>query len=269
MRSTRLLALGAVVLGGVALAGCGPTKSATSAAPEAKDVLTVMRTDAKGTIEKLASTAAKPSSVTVDMNGTVDGKQTKSHGVFTLGGPLRAEMVSEDADGPSTVRMFDDAFYVKLKDDQKASLGGKNWMRMDMKKGDAAGEQQTRQFDDVDPAKQLRVLQASGAIAVVGEEQVAGVRAVHYSGTAPLAAYLGKLDDKSRDAVQKKLSGKGVTEVRSDLWIDETYRLRRSHLVIGGTDLTTDFTDYDKPVTVEVPPASDMVDMDEILSKIN
>lgn len=126
-----------------------------------------------------------------------------------------------------------------------------------------------RQFRNVDPTQQAKTLIASGQVKAVGQETIGGVKTVHYTGTTPLAAYLEQLDPSMRDTVQKGLASKGVTEVRTELWIDAQYQVRRCHMVMGDTDLTSDYGDYGKPVNVVEPPAAETTDLADMLGNLD
>src|SRR5690242_13337362 len=91
------------------------------------------------------------------------------------------------------------------------------------------GPDLAKQFNDMDPAKQVRTLLDSGSIAAVGQEVVGGVPTVHYAGTVPVAKYLDQVDSASRAQVEKELSDKGIGDVKLDLWVDGKYLPRRGH----------------------------------------
>ncbi|HEV7898196.1 MAG TPA: hypothetical protein VGP31_10170 [Planosporangium sp.] len=266
---TRKAALVLVSLGAFALAGCGPA-TGSSQGERKSDTLTLLRSDAKGSVQKSADTTSKATSVTIVMNGTSDGKPIKGHGAVALGGPLKAEIVMEEAaTGQTTVRMLGTAIYVQIPTKDRASMDGKSWMKMDLAGKDKAAGEIARQLDNMDPSKQVKTLIASGSVTVVGEDTVGGVKTVHYAATAPIAAYLGQLDPTMRPQVEKVLTDKGIKEAKVDLWVDEQYTLRRSRSVLGtATDITVDYIDYNKPVTVTAPPAADTFDLAEMMNKL-
>jgi hypothetical protein len=124
----------------------------------------------------------------------------------------------------------------------------------------------TKQFEDIDPTKQVKTLLATEGVTVVGEETVNGARTVHYTVTTPVATYLGLLDAKMRAGVEQQLTKNGVKEVKIDLWVDEQYQPRRAHMVMGTmNELTVDYTDYGKPVNIETPPPAETADFAEML----
>ncbi|NJC84240.1 hypothetical protein [Planosporangium mesophilum] len=260
-------------LGAFALAGCGPDSSKAGGNADGKaDTLALMRSDAKGSIQKAADNSGKATSVALTMSGTADGEPLKGRGVVALGGPLKAELVIEDAtDGPGTIRMLGTTFYVQIPAKDRADMDGKSWMKLDLAaaSGQQAAGEVARQLDHMNPAKQVQMLVDSGSVTAVGEETVNGAKTIHYAGTMPVSTYLGQLDPSIRSQVEKTLNEKSVKEAKVDLWVDEQYNLRRSRSVLGTTtDLTVDYTDYNKPVTVEAPPAAETFDFAEMMNKL-
>jgi hypothetical protein len=202
------------------------------------------------------------------MTGTMAGKSVEGHGSIAFDGQLRAEITMTTAvAGESTVRVLGPVFYVQMPADQRAELNGKSWLKMDLSQS-KDGADMAKQFNDMDPGKQVRTLLDSGSIAAVGQEVVGGVPTVHYAGTVPVAKYLGEVASASRPQVEKQLSAKGISEIKLDLWVDEKYQPRRAHSVVGDTDVTVEYSDFNKPVSVVAPPASDTVDILDLMKNL-
>ncbi|SCL37973.1 Protein of unknown function [Micromonospora pallida] len=253
-----------------AVTACG-SESGSSDAPQPPSVLKLLASDLKGSLQKVVDTTDKAESVTVKMEGTAAGEKISMQGVMDLGNPVKFDMTMPGEDGTSTtVRMIGTAVYVQVPEAQRASMGGKSWLKMDLSTvGEAAGMDVTKQFDDMDPTKQVKTLLATEGVTAVGEETVNGAATVHYTVTTPLATYLGQLDAEMRKGVEQELAKHGVKEVKVDLWVDEQYQPRRARMVMGTmSDLTIDYTDYGKPVTVETPPAADTTDFAEMMKEL-
>ncbi|MEU2611888.1 LppX_LprAFG lipoprotein [Micromonospora sp. NPDC007271] len=251
----------------LALTACG-AKAGSSDAPQQPSVLALLASDLKGSLQKTVETTNKTDSVTLTMEGTTAGQKVSMRGVVDLRDPVKAEMTTATPDGtPTTVRMIGAAFYIEIPEKDRASLDGKRWMKLDLSAAGAeAGMDFTKQFEDIDPTKQVKTLLATEGVTVVGEETVNGVRTVHYTVTTAVTNYLGQLDAKLRAGVEKELTKQGVKEVKLDLWVDEQYQPRRVHMVMGTmSDLTVDYTDYGKPVNVETPPPAETADFAEML----
>jgi hypothetical protein len=121
----------------------------------------------------------------------------------------------------------------------------------------------------MDPVKSVRTLLEGSEVTVVGEETINGVKTVHYTSTVPVDTYLGQLDAELRDSVREELARGGVTEVVTDVWVDEQYQPRRVKLVMGTmSDMTIDYTDYGKPVSIDAPPADETLDFAEMMSEL-
>jgi hypothetical protein len=264
-KKTTVVAVSALTA--LAVSACG-AKSASSEAPEQPSVLQMLASDLKGSLQKTIEATDKTDSVTLTMKGTAGGENISMQGVLDLGDPLKAEMKTAGPDGtPTTVRMIGAVVYVEIPAENRESTGGKRWMKMDLSTvGEQAGMDFTKQFEDVDPTKQVKTLLATEGVTVVGEETVNGAPTVHYTVTAPVATYLGQVDAEMRAGVEKQLAKEGVKEIKVDLWVDEQYRPRRAGMVMGKMgDMTVDYTDYGKPVTIETPPPAETADFAEML----
>ncbi|MEO3777523.1 hypothetical protein ABGB16_11890 [Micromonospora sp. B11E3] len=263
-KRTTVLAVSALTA--LAMTACGSTPG--SDAPEQPSVLELLVSDLKGSLQKTIEVTDKSDSVTVTMQGTAGGQKISVQGVVDLGDPVKAEMTTAGPDGtPTTVRMIGTAIYVEIPAEDRASTGGKRWMKLDLATvGEQAGMDFAKQLEDVDPTKQVKTLLATEGVTVVGEETVNGARTVHYAVTMPVATYLGQLDAGARSGVEQQLAKEGVKEVKIDLWVDEEYRPRRAGIVMGDmVDMTVDYTDYGKAVNIETPPPAETADFAELL----
>ncbi|WP_433267558.1 hypothetical protein ACQPWR_06620 [Micromonospora vinacea] len=250
-----------------AVSACGVTSGASDE-PKQPSVLELLASDLKGSLLKTAEATDKTDSVTVTMTGTMGGEKISMQGFLDLGDPLKAEMRMTDAKGDTTtVRMIGAVIFAEIPAEDRTGTGGKRWMKMDLTGlSEMAGTGFSKQFEDVDPVKQVKTLLAIEGTTVVGQETVNGVPTVHYTVTTPVATYLKQIDAMRRDATEKALATQGVKELKIDLWVDEQYRPRRAGLVMGAMgDMVVDYTDYDKAVTVETPPPAETTDFAEML----
>ncbi|MGW0216651.1 hypothetical protein ACWDXH_19895 [Micromonospora chokoriensis] len=251
----------------LAVSACGTT-SGGSDAPKQPSVLELLASDLKGSLQKTAEATTKSDSVTVSMTGTAGGEKVEMKGVIDLGDPVKAEMTTKDPKGASTVvRMIGGVVYVEIPAEDRADMNGKRWMKMDLSEaGKQAGMNVGKQFEDIDPTKQVKTLLATEGTKVVGQETVNGAATVHYTVTVPVATHLQQMDAKLRAGVEQQMTKMGVKEIITDLWVDEQYQPRRAALKMGPLgDLVMDYTDYGKAVTVEEPPAAETLDFAEML----
>lgn len=263
-KNSALLTASALALLG--LTACA-SKDPSPATEEKPAVLALLASDPKGSLQKTMDATSKAGSVTLAMKGTAAGESVNGRGVVVLGSELKAELTMEDAkSGPTTVRILGTVFYVQIPAAEQAKMAGKKWMKMDLAAAGAPTAALTRQFEDIDPVKQLKTLLAGDAATVVGEEAVGGVQTVHYTVNTPVATYLAQLDAEARAAVEKGVTEKGIKEIKTDLWVDEQYQLRRARAVMGElSDVTVDYSDYGKPATVEAPPAAETADFADLM----
>ncbi|MGC4814139.1 hypothetical protein ACLQ29_26705 [Micromonospora sp. DT228] len=258
-----------------ALAGtaCGPQPGSTEAPEKQPGVLELLASDLKGSLQKTVETTTKTDSVTLTMTGTMGGQKISMQGVLDLGDTPKAEMKMTDPEGTTvTVRMIGAVFFVEIPAEGRANTGGKPWMKMDLSAvaGNKAGAELGKQFDDMDPVKQIKTLLAIEGTTVVGQETVNGAPTVHYTVTTPVETYLAQIDSKRRTETEQALAAQGVKELKIDLWVDEQYRPRRAGLGMGKMgDMVIDYTDYGKAVTIEAPPAAETADLAEMLKGLS
>lgn len=120
----------------------------------------------------------------------------------------------------------------------------------------------------------MKALLASGDVKKVGQEDVRGVTATHYSGTvdvAELTAKNSELDAGQLAEFKKQLSAAGVSTEKVDIWVDKddllVKKTERGQMKTGELNSTVFYSDYGTKVSVERPPASDSVDFKELLKK--
>ncbi|WP_336053621.1 hypothetical protein [Streptomyces sp. CA2R101] len=232
-------------------------------------------------VQKAVDKGAKLNSVSYQLSGrvpgqgTVDGKVSFSMRPRAIDMRMKASGGKEE--GEFSVRLVGDAVYLGGGGKATAALGGKHWIKFAMKdKGaDALGGMQ--QQADQDPAAQASLLPQSDDVKKVGEETVDGVRTSHYAGVVEVADLLNKrgaksaLDAERRKKVIEQYQQLGVSKLTLDIWIgpgDRTVKFReRAQAAQGPLDVSIRFFDVNKPVRVQVPPASDTVDLEQKLKE--
>ena len=256
-----LLALLALTI----LSGCGGAADSslfaaavrnTEAAGGAEVVFT-MRMEAEGLPEPLV------------MNGSGVEDASKRRGHLTFDSPMGdMEVVSDDL----TMYVRSDLF--------GAALGGKNWMKIDMRRAmsgmglDLGGSGQFGQS----ASEQLRMLRAvSGDVSEEGHEQVAGAETTHYSATIDLRRYPDVMPEDQREAtrkgVERLIELTGQSEFPMDVWIDGDERVRRmtwNQTIRQGPvemkmDVTAEYVRFGVPVDVDVPDEGDVFDATDLV----
>lgn len=268
MAPSRILAAAALVAGLLTLTGCYGDKPA--AEEQAPTGLALLRAEPDDSVETAATTSGKAKSVKVALDGTVNGRTIESRGVVAFN-PLAAEMTTPGpAAVPVTIRLVGTSAYAQVPQEYRARTGGKSWLKADLAlMAPLIGldpDEITSTLQNAEPTAHAKALLAGGDLKVVGEETVDGVKTVRYSGTTPVAKYLPNVRPEARDAVERRLTKLGVTEVKTDVWVDESYQIRQAKAVLGSADLTMRFSDYDQPVDVTAPPTSDTADLTALIA---
>ena len=169
-----------------------------------------------------------------------------------------------------------DVGYVRFPAFDERLPEGKSWIRSD---GDTVSTDfdfdQFEQFAQSDPRDVLESLQGvTSDVDVVGTETLRGVSTTHYRAVVDpqeLAkdAPQGQ-KEKTESFLDELTTQSGVGEIPLDLWIDDSGLVRKLSMAVSASDATTgqsgdvslafELWDYDEPVAIELPPASEVVD---------
>ena len=155
---------------------------------------------------------------------------------------------------------------------------GKAWIRSE--DGAAASDLEgLGQLTEVDPRELLEILrEVSGDVETVGTETVRGAETTHYRATLDATSATASVPEADREdfraLADKLLSQSGLSEIPLDVWIDDDGLLRKFQLDVSATQpgasepsraaLTFEIWDVGRPVAIEVPPASGVVDASEL-----
>lgn len=177
------------------------------------------------------------SSMSTTSTGVVDytGKSPKLS-MTMAGGPLPEDSTAE-------VRLVDDAIYMD------SGLSGGKFVKMQL--DDAAGT--GVDLSTIDPSQALRSFaEAAVDVTYAGTEKIDGDTLHRYSlQLDPAKMGLGK---DARQAAPKR--------VDYDAWFDDEGRIRQIVTTMGKAGSTTvTYSDWGKPVTIEAPPASEVMEM--------
>lgn len=170
--------------------------------------------------------------------------------------------------------------YMKAPFLQTLLKSDKPWIKIDM---ESIGKQQGLDLSSLmsyDPSQLTRFvdyLRGSKDMQAIGHEQIRGTATTHYQGSVDFDAYLKALPANQQAAARKALDnvsklGKPVYSL-FDVWVDGQQRIRREKFdySVSGTSAgdmriayTTDFFDYDVPVSITIPPADQTVDLMQV-----
>jgi hypothetical protein len=257
-----LLALLALTL----LSGCG------GAADSSLFATAIRNTEAAGGAEVVFSMrmegAGLAQPLVMNGSGVEDAGTGRGHLNFDMASFGTMEVVSDDL-----------TMYIRS-DLLGAALGGKKWMKLDMKRAmssfglDLGASGQFGQS----AAEQLKMLRAvSGDVRDEGHEQVAGTDTTHYSATVDLRRYPDVMPEEQREAarmgVERLIELTGQSEIPMDVWIDGDERVRRmawSQSIRQGPvemkmDITAEYVRFGVPVDVDVPDDSEVFDATDLV----
>ncbi|WP_069743444.1 hypothetical protein [Streptomyces sp. EN23] len=227
----------------------------------------------EGTTEMGSTMSMKQSGVI----GWADGLSGALTVTYT-GGTMGEALKKAGGDGSVEARYFKDEYYANVGGGMTASTGGKNWIRYSYKDlaelGGASGDVMKDQIQNSTPEEGVKALLASGDVKKVGQEDVRGVPATHYSGTVDVAELTAKnsnLDAEQLAAFKEQLALAGVTTQTVDIWVDENDLLvkktERGEMKTGTFNSTLFYSDYGTEVPSQRPEASDTVDFKELLKQ--
>jgi hypothetical protein len=121
----------------------------------------------------------------------------------------------------------------------------------------------------LDSFEQLKAVDAE--IEEVGEEEVRGTKTTHFRTRLDLQKVVDAMPAESRPASAAQMAAIG--EVPVDVWLDDQDRPRRQRMDItlpegaGTMIITIEAFDFGKPVTIELPPADQVVDGSALLGQ--
>lgn len=185
--------------------------------------------------------------------------------------------LDKGSEGSAEIRLVDKAMYIGGAEMAK-EMDGKNWMKFDL--AALGADQEMNELGaggqaEQNPATESTFLTGADDVKRVGTETVDGVETTRYSGTVTLddlRAELKKKDAKAAERGEKSIQQyekMGVETFTMDAWIDGEDRTKqfrmRGEATNGPLDMTIKFLDVNKPVTVEAPPAKDIVDLAELM----
>ncbi|WP_158587957.1 DUF6612 family protein [Actinomadura logoneensis] len=150
---------------------------------------------------------------------------------------------------------------------------GKQWVKMTAAELGAASGQNFDQLLDqqkqADPSDQVKKLTASKDIHEVGKETVNGVETTHYAGTMSVQEMAAKLPAQQQERQLKSFQKLGVQTLAFDLWVDgkqlpAKIAVKTPEGSSTKMDTTVTYSDWNAPVTVSAPPASEVGPMPKL-----
>jgi hypothetical protein len=210
----------------------------------------------------------------------VSGSMTAS-GATDSAGHLELTMDLSDigrGDGPGargTLSIVEDgtSMYVSGDGLERVLPDGKKWGRIDLSRAvrELGLDVSMVPGGQTDPRTSLDQLREAGNVVEVGAGTVRGVATTRYSVLLDLRKGLDRLDAPSRKAmvtVLDRIERAGGRYVPADVWIDGDGYVRRFRAIISNylgsgvsLSLSMDIFDPGSPVTIVVPPESQVADL--------
>jgi hypothetical protein len=116
--------------------------------------------------------------------------------------------------------------------------------------------------------------EANADITELGTEEVRGVNTTHLRAVVDLAELDASLTDDERATLERDLGGLTVSEFPIEFWLDDQGLVRRysmdfSELASAEGDIERagmvfEFFDYGADISIEAPPAEDVMSADEL-----
>jgi hypothetical protein len=192
--------------------------------------------------------------------------------------------VPDTGQGPAELETVFDGNLIFLR--LPEGLAPTPWVRVDLDDTQGIpGLERLDQFSS-DPSQSFAFLEGIvGDITEVGAEDVRGRNATHYRFTVDLERAAEAAPEDAREYVQQQIDAFGITELPTELWLDDDDRIVRQSYVLDlarlvaagateGTDLedlegevstTIEYFDFGTDVDVEPPPADEITDFAELV----
>jgi hypothetical protein len=288
-----------VAVGAAAFAGGSGGSTRASAAPgAAKGSLAASASNSAnaGTVAfTVSASETSPATTTQIVSGAGSVDLAKGVGQITATVPALSSILG----GDSSVTVVSDGKDLYLDVPAISSLvGGKTWLKASPSSassligGSSAGSLSLSTLTD--PGQVLALLGSLGSpVTNLGTVQLGGTSTTEYRTAVSLSGLASQLGagstSSSAGALSKALQQLGVATVPVTVWVGQDGLVRQvalavdlSHATLGGLlggstaapvagsslDLTVGFSHYGQPVSVNVPPASQVTDLSSIISSL-
>jgi len=216
--------------------------------------------------------ASQRSSIAVDMSSLA-----RLLGGFVAGLGVTSDADLPDFDDPSgwqvEIVQDGDVEYARVPAMDTRLPEGKKWVRAtESSAGDGFDFGALEDAAETDPREVLDTLATlTGDVETLGTQELHGVETTHYRAAIDPAA-LAKAKDREGQGASQSLVDRlttGVEEVPVDVWIGADGLVRKLSVAFsaqtpstaqaGEGAMTFELWDYNQPVTIELPPADDVV----------
>ncbi|MES9539032.1 DUF6612 family protein [Actinomadura sp. NPDC000600] len=281
----RRFAAGTALATGLALSLTGCLGDAGKTVDEAGKGLRLTAAQVLGkAAEKTGQIDSFQADVSMKMTGSPQGDvstagtmqyRTKPDLAYSL--DLGQMTVGGKSTGGMEQRLVGRNMYMKIPALTRLGGGAKPWLKISLDEvGAKSGmniDQLLQQSRQMDPVQTTKLLTASKDAREVGKETIDGVETTHYTGTYRMEDAVAQLPPDSQEAYRKSLETTGLKAMHFDLWVDgqqlpRQVKMDSTQSTAGAMTMTMKYRDFGKPVQVAEPPASEVTDFGEIMSRI-
>jgi hypothetical protein len=289
----------AVAVGAAAFAGgSGGSRPTGATSGAAKGSLASSAADsaaASSVAFTVSATETSPGTTTslISGNGSLD--LTKGIGQMTATVPGVSSILGSGGNGSLTVVSDGKNVYIDLPA-LSTLTGSKPWLKASMSSAASVvgGSAASSLSALTDPGQALNLLGSLGSpVTDLGTVSLDGASATEYRTTVSVAGLTSKLGSgstaTSAEALSKALQKLGVPSIPVTVWVGQDGMVRQvslavdlSHVNLGGLlgagsasapagsslAVTVGFTGYGRPVSISVPPASQVTDLNSIISSL-
>lgn len=258
----------------------GESRGTVAKAEPIAALLAVQKKTGGANSAKVEGTTTMGTQVSMKQTGAIDWSDGISGAlqITYTGGSMADAMKQFSGDGTMQARYFKDGYAANMGDAFAQQVGGKHWINYSYadlaELSGASGEVMKEQMQNTTPDQGVKALLASGDVKKAGQEDIRSVATTHYTGTvdvAELTAKNSELDAAQLAEFKKQLSDAGITKETVDIWVDKNDLLvkktERGQMKTGELNSTVFYSDYGTKVSVERPPASDSIDLSELLKQ--
>jgi hypothetical protein len=255
----------------LAAAACGGgSEPAAEQAPQDAVVLAASKTNEAGTYKADITGTVDVAGQSMDMSGSGAFDAANKQGRMSYTMNVAGQVIDMEM-----VFAFP-VVYMHFPPEIGPLPGGKTWVKIDLEKmGQQAGVDfgQLMQAGQNDPSQGLDFLRGVSDVQTVGDEDVRGVATTHYTGVVDLQS-LGAKSPELKAQVDQLVERSGISRVPIEVWIDDEGFVRRMKQSFEGNGtlpmnmtMTTEFYDFGTDVSVEEPPADDVVDFSDLMGQ--
>ena len=228
-------------------------------------------------------------SMTMTFGGTpsasnpVLGKSISAHGALDF--TTHRGSFDYDMPGVGQFHAVVDGATVYANIPQLASvLGGRQWLSVDLdtigKAVGVSGMSGLEQTSSSNPADYLSYLRGAGDVQTLGQEIVGGATTTHYHAVVDLNRAAQSLPAPQQATIRQVIGLAGTPTFPADVWVDGAGLVRQvrfafdySHspqpkvAAVGGMQVTVDYSNFGAPVSVIVPPASQVESLSDLMAQ--